>query len=86
MSRPPRDLFSSAIFEAVPASEVMTTEQAAAFLGCSTQFLEIARHKGGGPPYCKLGVRLVRYRRVALLEFLAKREVTSTSQEIPTEI
>ena len=63
--------------------DVLTTEQAAAFLGCSTQFLEIARCKGGGPRFSKLGPRLIRYRKAALLEYLASREITSTSAELP---
>ena len=60
--------------------EVLTTEQAAAFLQCSTQYLEIARCKGGGPPYSKVGSRLIRYQRTALLQWLEKRQVTSTSE------
>jgi len=61
--------------------EVLTTEQAAAFLSCSVQFLEIARCKGGGPPFSKCGPRLIRYRKSALLAWLAQREVRSTSEE-----
>ena len=65
------------------APEVMTTEEAAAFLQCSTQHLEIARLRGDGPPFSKLGRRLIRYRRSTLLDWLAKREVTSTSAGVP---
>ena len=40
----------------------LTTKQAAAYLGVSRQFLEIARLKGHGPQFCKPGCsRLVRY-------------------------
>jgi predicted DNA-binding transcriptional regulator AlpA len=67
--------------EAFP--EVMVTSEAAAFLQCSTQHLEIARVKGDGPPFSKLGRRLVRYRKSTLLAWLAKHEVTSTSAEPP---
>lgn len=63
------------------APEVLTTEQAATFLGCSTQFLEIARCKGDGPPFSKVGRRLIRYRKSTLLRWLEKNEVTSTSAE-----
>lgn len=63
------------------AAEVMTTEEAAAFLQCSTQYLEIARVRGDGPPFSKLGRRLIRYRKSALLAWLTKREVASTSEE-----
>ena len=60
---------------------VYTTEQAAAFLSCSVPFLEAARVRGDGPPFSKLGPRLIRYRKSALLAWLAKREVHSTSEE-----
>jgi len=61
------------------APEVMTTEEAAEFLQCSVAHLEIARTRGGGPPFARLGPRLIRYRKAALLAYLAKGEVTSTS-------
>jgi hypothetical protein len=37
------------------------TKQAAKYVDLSPQYLEIARHKGGGPAYVKLA-RAVRYR------------------------
>ncbi len=50
--------------------EYLNTRQAAAYLGVSRQFLEIARHRGaGGPEYVKLA-RLVRYRRLDLDAFM----------------
>ena len=55
-----------------PAQEVMTTQEAAEYLRCSTQHLEITRHKGGGPKYCKFA-RIVRYRKADLDEYLAER-------------
>ncbi len=55
-----------------PAQEVMTTQEAAEYLRCSTQHLEISRHKGGGPKYVKFS-RLVRYRKVDLDAYLAER-------------
>ncbi len=60
-----------------PPQEVMTTEEAAQYLRCSTQYLEIARHKGGGPKYCKFA-RIVRYRKIDLDEYLAERVRLST--------
>ena len=38
----------------------LTTSEAAEYLHLSKQFLEIARHRGDGPPYIKLA-RAVRY-------------------------
>jgi predicted DNA-binding transcriptional regulator AlpA len=45
-----------------PSQEYLKTKQAARYLGLSTQFLEIARHKGDGPPYLKMS-KAVRYKR-----------------------
>ena len=53
--------------------EYFTTPQTAEYLGCSTQWLEIARHRGYGPPYIKLS-RMVRYKRSALDDYMAARE------------
>lgn len=61
-----------------PAPEVMDTVQAAEYLGLSRQFLEGARCKGGGPAFVKWG-RVVRYRKVALGEWLASHERRNTS-------
>jgi excisionase family DNA binding protein len=62
--------------------DVLTTAEAASLLRCSRQLLEGMRVHGGGPPFSRMG-RLVRYRRSALLAWLAKREVTSTSAGDP---
>ncbi len=45
-----------------PAQKYLNTKQAARYLGLSTQYLEIARHKGDGPPYLKMS-KAVRYKR-----------------------
>lgn len=59
--------------------EVLNTKQAADYLGCSRQRLEIWRSQGSGPPYSKLS-RMVRYRRSSLDEWLAAHEQSNTSQ------
>ena len=48
----------------------LNTKQAAVYLGLSHQYLEIARHKGGGPQYIKLA-KAVRYRLEDLDEWMA---------------
>jgi hypothetical protein len=53
--------------------------QAAIFLGVSVRTLQAWRVRGGGPRFCKIGRRSVRYQRRALMEFMAKRTVNSTS-------
>lgn len=61
-----------------PPRDVMDTAQAAAYLGLSRQFLEIARCKGGSPAFVKWG-RVVRYRKAALDAWLASHEKWNTS-------
>jgi hypothetical protein len=55
-------------------------KDAAKFLRVTEKFLEARRHRGGGPPFVRVG-RLVRYRKQSLLEWIAAREVRSTSEE-----
>lgn len=53
--------------------EYLNTPEAAAYLRCSKQLLEIARHRREGPPYYKLG-RAVRYRKSALDDWMKRSE------------
>jgi predicted DNA-binding transcriptional regulator AlpA len=55
------------------------TKQAASYLGLSTQYLEIARHKGGGPEYVKLS-RAVRYKLSVLDEWMASHTRNHTGE------
>jgi len=57
---------------------VLTTDQAGAFLGLSPTTLETLRTRGGGPPFVKLGRRVV-YRSEDLAHWLAQRVRRSTS-------
>jgi Helix-turn-helix domain len=56
-------------------TDYMTTQEAAAYLKLSRQFLEAARYKGdgSGPPYIKLE-RAVRYRKSVLDAWMAKHD------------
>lgn len=54
----------------IDVREVMTTLQAAEYLQVSKQKLEIDRHRGRGPAFCKIG-RIVRYRKLDLDAYLA---------------
>jgi predicted DNA-binding transcriptional regulator AlpA len=56
-----------------PATEYLTTVEAASYLKLSRQFLEGARYRGdgSGPAFIKL-TRAVRYRRSALDAWMAK--------------
>lgn len=59
--------------DVITSSEYLTTVEAAGYLNCSRQYLEIGRCKGYGPPFCKLG-RAVRYRKSALNEWMVAHE------------
>jgi predicted DNA-binding transcriptional regulator AlpA len=60
--------------------DLLTTPETAAWLGCSTQWLEIGRNKGFGPPYQRLAARMIRYRRGAVREWLEERSHHRTSE------
>jgi excisionase family DNA binding protein len=57
---------------------VLPTETAATYLGLSPKTLETLRTRGGGPPFLKLGRRVV-YRKADLDTWLAARVRRSTS-------
>ena len=58
----------------------LTTSEAANYLRMSKQFLEIARHRGNGPSYIKLG-RAVRYHRPTLDNWMLKRQRCHTAEK-----
>lgn len=62
------------------APEILNTQQAAEFLGVSKQFLEIARCRGEGPAYSRIG-RLIRYRKEVLLAWVAAHEVQTAHHD-----
>lgn len=59
-------------------SDYLNTVDAARYLNCSRQYLEIGRCKNYGPPYHKLG-RAVRYRKSALNEWMTAHELRPAS-------
>lgn len=60
--------------------QLLTTQQAAAFLGVSKAFLERDRWAGARIPFIRVGSRAVRYRRSDLDAFLESRVRRSTSE------
>lgn len=58
---------------------LLTTKQAADFLGVSSSFLERDRWAGAKIPFVRLGRRSVRYRTKDLHNFIESRLYTSTS-------
>lgn len=55
--------------------KLLTTEEAAEFLGMSYQFLERDRWKGATIPYVRIGSRSIRYRFEDLENYLLNRVV-----------
>jgi hypothetical protein len=64
---------------AVPAPRVLNTSAAAAYCGSAKSTLEKRRLTGGGPPFIKLGRRVV-YDPTDLDSWLASNRRTSTSE------
>ena len=62
---------------------ILTEADAAALLTLSVRTLQRLRVAGGGPEYIKLTGRRVGYMRPALLNWLERRAVRSTSQAVP---
>lgn len=61
--------------------ELLCTKELAKRLSVSTQWLEIGRVHGYGPPFIKMSPRMVRYRISDVRKWLNARSRTSTSQE-----
>ncbi|MBT4934800.1 MAG: helix-turn-helix domain-containing protein [Rhodospirillaceae bacterium] len=64
--------------EQEPPPRYFNTKQAASYLNLSQQYLEIARHKGGGPLYIKLA-KAVRYRVEDLDDWMDKHTQKHTA-------
>jgi hypothetical protein len=58
---------------------LLSTEAVGAWLGVSTQWLEIGRVKGYGPEFVRLGPRNIRYRCGQVRAFLRERVHVSTA-------
>jgi hypothetical protein len=53
--------------------QLLTTQQTAAIIGMSDQWLEVGRIKGYGPRYIRLAPKIIRYRRGDLRAWLKQR-------------
>ena len=68
----------------IPVAQLqyLSTRQAAKYLGVSRQTLEIGRHKGTGPIYCRpVNSRIVRYLRSDLDAWMQNSRRQHTSEE-----
>lgn len=59
--------------------QFLNTREASAYLGVSASLLEKMRVRGDGPPYAKLGARVI-YLREDLDQLMKARRVRSTSE------
>lgn len=59
--------------------EAVATEEASQITGVPACTLATWRSRGGGPPFLKLGGRIVRYQRRALFAWMAKHSRTNTA-------
>jgi len=66
------------------AEPLLTTGQAASYLGTSPRTLEDWRLRGGGPVYRKVGRRLVRYHADDLAQFVEDGARINTGGGKPT--
>lgn len=61
--------------------QLITEQEAAAFLGLSARFLQNRRTRGGGTPCVEISRRCVRYRRRVLIAWSDSLSRDHTSQE-----
>nr|WP_319493472.1 hypothetical protein [uncultured Desulfobacter sp.] len=65
--------------------DFLNTKEAAKIIDSTPGTMEVWRHLGKGPKFCKFG-RNVRYYRPHLLEYAMNRCVTSTTQATVNKI
>ena len=58
-------------------SELLTTEEAAKAVGVSSMTMRRYRTNGGGPPFIRMGPKLIRYSAESLRAWVASRESAS---------
>ena len=68
-----------------PSKILLTEKEAAELIGFTPRFLQERRFRGGGPVFCKVSARAVRYRPEDLHAWVAERLRTSTSDSGATE-
>jgi excisionase family DNA binding protein len=66
--------------EQARGANLLTVKEAAAHLRVSKSYLDKLRVYGGGPPFLRLGVRKIVYRRTDLDAWAAARRFGSTSE------
>jgi predicted DNA-binding transcriptional regulator AlpA len=54
-------------------TQILSTDEVAAFLGISRDALELRRRRGSGPPFVRVSPRMIRYRVEDVEAWLAAR-------------
>ncbi len=60
--------------------DLLKTREVAEWLRVSTQFVEVGRSRGFGPPFLRLGPTRIRYRRADVLGWLEERTHVHTRE------
>jgi hypothetical protein len=60
--------------------DLLTTNETADWLQVSSQWLEIGRTRGYGPPYDRLSAKVIRYRRGKVRAWLDERSHRGTAE------
>jgi predicted DNA-binding transcriptional regulator AlpA len=66
--------------EGATNEDLLTTPALAEWLAVSTQWLEMGRLRGYGPPFTRIGPNSIRYRRGDVRAWLAERRHHRTSE------
>ena len=65
---------------------LLNPEEAAEFIDMTVRFLEVRRHRGGGPPFIRISGNRVKYSLADLRAWIAERRRFSTSDPGPEEV
>jgi hypothetical protein len=60
--------------------DLLDTRETSDWIGVSTQWLEIGRSYGYGPPFARISPRCIRYRRSDVLKWLEERTRARTAE------
>ena len=60
--------------------QLISTKQLAEWFGVSTQWCEVRRRLGHGPPFKRLGPRRIRYKRADVMAWLDERTHTCSKE------
>jgi hypothetical protein len=63
-----------------PADQLLSTKDVSDWIEYSTQWLEIARNKGTGPRFLRMGPKKIMYRRGSVRAWLKQREHQCTKE------